>query len=222
MLECPWRTSGTTTRPHDGGAFLSHVKSCRTNSDNGLERAGNLVFCPNVLSLSASAPSKHTRLADDHERHGGDAGGPSKKVPSPMLNNARALSPQQSITEFACQIHDVARRSIAIAAIEIIIHLIDGPHDVGSLARVTCLDIATVSKKLTNLRRAGLVICRHDGSRHVYALRESVTQISLGELCLVLIPVEGGTGGVFAIGITHTMLDRLQNGEKSPRRPRAA
>jgi DNA-binding transcriptional ArsR family regulator len=139
-----------------------------------------------------------------------------------MLNNARALSPQQSIPEFAGRVHAVARSTIAVAAIEIIVHLIDGPRDVGSLARATCLDIATVSKKLTNLRRAGLVTCRHDGSRHVYALRESITLISLGEHCLVLIPVDGGTGGVFAIGVSHTMLDRLQNGAGSPDRPRAA
>jgi DNA-binding transcriptional ArsR family regulator len=45
-----------------------------------------------------------------------------------------------------------------------------GPYDVGTLARLVGLSIATASQHLSKLRLAGVITVRREGRRHIYTV----------------------------------------------------
>ncbi len=123
------------------------------------------------------------------------------------------LSAQQRLTGFATCLHDRARKVTAEPAIELLVLLLDGPRDVGSLARAIQLDIGAVSRRLAELREAGLVSVRMDGSRRVYQIADEVEVQDLGHAIALLTRVDGG---FLVVGISRELLDDLREDPSSP------
>lgn len=126
-----------------------------------------------------------------------------------MPDSSRALTPQQELTVVAGLLHDLGHLSISTSGIELLGCVIDGPRDVSTLASMTDTAIASVSKKLTDLRQAGFVSYHVEGSRHVYQLAAGVRVISWDDHRVIVAKV---AGGMLAIGISREILDRVRGG----------
>lgn len=68
------------------------------------------------------------------------------------------------------------------ARLQLLCHLKQGPMDVAALIEATGFSQSHISRQLGQLQRAGLVACRRDGVRLIYAAQDELVQ----DLCALV------------------------------------